>query len=552
MDDKRSLVALVAVVGIVGCKPDYVQPDETDPTEGGYGDTGGDTGDTGSTNPNVCFAVDAPAEAVRWQCEGFAEAALHFTVSEDAEIPDAVPDEQRELLQFILDYGRLDWPELFGPVNGEAYDDPGIDACCLPEIGGADEQEGADETGPPPDGEGWVPQPAMACADDCADQACRQAIRELRKQAEMIPGLIEVSGSSLRNQLIEISNWLATGQPCYDAMTAGGVVATNVGYEISGTLALPTPDARWPAFAELSVSGDCTIYDWYLPEQGEPHTCTGINDNNGEDPFDNGGGGGGAGFGGFDTFAPTGGELGLDGPTILGIHAAGTAPILGLGDGCPRGECSRVDAWIADDTLELQRMALVAPSSMSWEQDGMRLTVDGMHVLVEHPRSIPLVAEGNARRFEIPAGELEVMLAGRVHDVPLTVTVPNVAPIEGTVTVLPDGSHGLAIAPFELEYRDAYGTWTMHVTLGDLVAIEHSPRAGVTRHESSEGAWLDASASFDPDGDALTFEWLLGGEVMGEGLRFTLGADPSRVPQALRATDDTGRSTWAYYVVDGG
>jgi hypothetical protein len=125
-------------------------------------------------------------------------------------------------------------------------------------------------------------------------------------------------------------------------MKAGGITEGGGGWQISGTVVLPTPDARWPAFAALSVEGDCTIYDWYLPEQGEPHTCTGINDNDGEDPF--GSGGPSSGFGGFDTFAPVGGGLELDGPTILGIHAAGTAPLLGLGDACPRGECSRVDA----------------------------------------------------------------------------------------------------------------------------------------------------------------------------------------------------------------
>lgn len=433
-------------------------------------------------------------------------------------------------------------------MNSEGYDEPGIDACCLPDIGGADPpQEGEDETGAPPPGEdAWVPQPAMACADDCADQACRQAIREIREQADAIPGFVDVSGASLRDQLIEISNWLATDQPCFDAMVMDGVTEGGGGYQVSGTVVLPAPDGRWPAFAELSVHGDCTIYDWYLPEQGQPDTCTGINDNNGEDPFGSGGPGG-SGFGGFDTFAPTGGELGLDGPTILGIHAVGTAPILGLGDACPRGECSRVDAWITAESLELERMVLLAPSSMSWERDGMRLTIEGMQAIVEHPRSIPLMAVGGVeRRFELPAGELEVMLAGRVQGVPLTVTVPNVTPLTGTVTPLPDGSHALEIAPFELEHRDDYGTWTMHVTLDELVAVEHSPRAAFTTHQSAEGTVLDASVSFDPDGDALAFEWLLGDEVVGEGSQLVVGESDATLPLMLRVTDTAGRSTWSY------
>lgn len=84
-------------------------------------------------------------------------------------------------------------------------------------------------------------------------------------------------------------------------------------------------------------------------------------------------------------------------------------------------------------------------------------------------------------------------------------TVPNATPVEGTARRLLDGSHGLAIAPFELEHHDGYGTWTMHVTLGELVALEHSPRAGFTVRESAGDTRLDASASFDPDGDALGF-----------------------------------------------
>jgi hypothetical protein len=542
MNTGPTLMVLMVAASLAACKPDYVDPGPTLLTEsgGGYGETG-DT--DGPPNPHVCFDKDAPAEAVRWQCEGFAEAVVRFTVSDDAEIPDAVPDDLREFIQLILDYGRLDWYALFGPVSGEPYDDPGIDACCLPDIGGADAQDGADETGPPPEDEAWVPQPAMACADDCADQACRQAIREIRKQAELIPGALQVSGVSLRNQLIDISNWLATGQPCFDAMKAGGVSPGGNGYQISGTVELPTPDGRWPAFAEVSVAGKCTIYDWYLPAQGEPHTCMGINDNNHDEPF--GSGGPSSNLGGFDTYAPVGGELRLDGPTILGIHAAGSAPILGLGDACPRGECSRVDAWITGEHLELRRIALVTPSAMSWEQDGMRLTVDGMHAIVEHPRTIPLTREGDVMRFELLAGELEVMLAGRVQGVPISLTVPNVTPVEGTVTPLPDGSHALAIAAFELEHRDAYGTWTMQVTLGPLIAVEHSPRARVTAHESPAGTWLDASASFDPDGDALAFEWILDGEVVGDAPVLMREPGLRSLPLALRVSDASGRSTWA-------
>lgn len=172
----------------------------------------------------------------------------------------------------------------------------------------------------------------------------------------------------------------------------------------------------------------------------------------------------------------------------------------------------------------------------------MRLTVDGMHSIVEHPRTIPLTTTGDVRRFELPADELEVTLAGRVQGMPLTVMVPNVTPLTGVVTSLRDGGHVLALAPFALEHRDGYGTWRMHVALGDLVTVEHAPRASFTRREAGQATVFDASASFDPDGDALELEWLVGGEVVGDG-PVLIRASRSSLPPTLRVTDGSGRRT---------
>jgi hypothetical protein len=69
-----------------------------------------------------------------------------------------------------------------------------------------------------------------------------------------------------------------------------------------------------------------------------------------------------------------------------------------------------------------------------------------------------------------------VLFAGRVHGVPVKVAVPNVTPVTGLVIPLFDGSHGVVIDPFAVEHHDAYGTWTLHVELGELVALDHSPR----------------------------------------------------------------------------
>lgn len=535
MNKKTSL----ALVLLAACNSGEVTPppiDATD-TDGGYGDAGdtGNTGDTGEPNPDECWAQGAPAEAVRWQCEGLAEATIHATVH--VEVPEDI--ENADFLQQVIDGGRLDWHSLFGPWNGETYDEPGVDACCLEDIP-SDEQEAADETGADPTdgGDQDVPQVAMACAHDCADQACRAAPERLRELAAQLPLGIPVIGPSYRDQLRELANWIASHQQeCWEAMVADGVFERAGAYIVNGTFHVPN-SSDWPAVTELSIDGQCKIYDWYLPEQGEPQACTGINDNNGEDPFGSGGS-----LGGFDTFAPTTGQMHLDGPTVFGVPATGSAPILGLGDACPRGECSRLDAWIGQDVLELRRLVMAAPSTMSWERDGMRLTIDGLHAMVEHPLSIPLLPHGDAMRFEIPAGTLEVLFAGQVHGVPVKVVVPNATPVTGTVFRLFDGSHGIVVDPFTVEHHDAYGTWAMHVELGELVAVDHAPRATFEVQDDGSTRTLDASASFDPDGDALTYEWYRDGSLIAEGPLVESDATTDGSSLTLVVTDDTGRTS---------
>lgn len=228
------------------------------------------------------------------------------------------------------------------------------------------------------------------------------------------------------------------------------------------------------------------------------------------------------------------------------MEAAGSASVLGLGDDCPRGECSRVDAWVSPDGLELQRLFLVAPPAMTWEQDGMRLTVEGLHAALEHPQLVPLIDEGGVMRFEIPAGEFELLFAGRVHGVPVETTVPNATPVTGVVMPLFDGSHALTIEPFAVEHHDQYGTWTMHVALGEFVAVEHTPRAGFFEQSVGAATSYDASPSFDPDSDPLSFEWYLDGDLVGEGP--TLLPEPVTEPStlALRVSDPLGRASWSY------
>lgn len=71
----------------------------------------------------------------------------------------------------------------------------------------------------------------------------------------------------------------------------------------------------------------------------------------------------------------------------------------------------------------------------------------------------------------------------------------NVTPVTGTVSPLLDGSHGIAIDPFLVEHHDAFGTWTLHVELGDLIALEHAPRAMFEVQQDGSSQRIDASAS---------------------------------------------------------
>lgn len=531
---------IIVPVFIAACNAgDTVPPDIqiTDSiTEGGLGDTG-DT-DTGGSNPSECWLDGAPAEAVRWQCEGIAEAAIIGTVHID--LPGWV--DPTGLWQSVIDYGRYDWRALFGPWNGETYDDPGVDACCAIDIGRNEEPEGADETGGDPmtGGGDAVPQAAIACAHDCVDQACRDVPRTLRDLANEAPWGVPVSGPTYREQLRALANWVAAHQQeCYDAMVVDGVHERLGAHVIDGTWSVPN-SAEWPDVTDLSVEGECRVYDWVLPEQGEPQACTGLNDNNGEDPFE-----GGSSLGAFDTFAPTEGAMHLDGPMVLGVQATASVPLLGLGDACAREECSRLDAWVTPDALELRRMALVAPSELRWEREGMVLAVDGLHALVEHPLTLALEEDGAVKRFEIPAGRVSLLVAGQVHGVPMKVEVPSATPLTGFVFPLFDGSHGIVIDPFTVEHRDAHGTWSLRVTLGELVAVDHAPRATFDVRDSAGVETLDASASFDPDGDALVFEWYQRETLVGEGPVLELEPSADEPAPALRVIDGTGRAVWS-------
>jgi len=261
--------------------------------------------------------------------------------------------------------------------------------------------------------------------------------------------------------------------------------------------------------------------------------------------------GAGAGFGGFDTFVPEGGVVELDGPTIFGVHAAGNAPVLGLGAVCPRGECSRVDAF-ADGSgrLELRRALLTMPESMTWAENGMTLTIDDMHAVIERPVSAQLVEQGGEMVFKFPEGQLEVLFAGQVYGVPVKATVTNSEPVTGSVVQLDDGTQVLHFDPIELLHQDSYGKWAMTVQLDDLISVEHSPRASFEITEAQGAAMVDATTSFDPDGDSLSFEWSVDGEVVAEGPTATLPLEPGQHSISVRVSDPSGRSTWSYGVTE--
>jgi len=532
---KRTILMLALAAG---CNNGDVVPPDANATDNGYGQESGTSG--GEIDPHVCWSENAPANAVRYQCEGLAKATINGRINVDE---DYIPDElNTDLIEYWAEGGHYYWFELFGQWAGESYDDPGVNACCLEDL-----SEHLDEAADGTAGEDveTVPQPAEACADDCVDQACRQVPKELRKLALEVPPFIPVIGKSYRKQLEDLADWTAAHHgDCYIAMTEDGVDIEIAGYRHNGTWILPNSE-EWPAVTDLSVDGDCKIYDWDLPEQGRPIACDGINDNNDDGTFDPEGAG--AGFGGFDTFVPEGGVMELDGPTIFGVQAAGTAPILGLGAACPRGECSRVDAFVdGSGRLELRRALVAMPESMTWAAEGMTLTIDEMHAVIERPVSAQLVAQGDELVFKFPEGELEVLFAGQIHGVPVKAVVTNSEAVTGSVVELDDGTQVLHFDPIELLHEDSYGKWFMTVQLDDLISVEHSPRANFEQTELQGAVMVDASGSFDPDGDALNFEWFVDGEVAGEGPMETLPLEAGRHSISVRVSDSSGRTTWSY------
>lgn len=534
---------ILALFFLAACNSGEVDPGATPEmdTDSGLGEDSG-TGEPGE--PHQCFHDNAPNNAVRWQCGGLAKATIAGTLDIDVDgLPDII---DADLIEYWADGGKIYWFELFGLWADEDYDDPGVNACCLEDLDDGEEEEGVDETGG--DDTLDVPQVAEACSFDCADQACRQIPKELRRLADELPPVLPLGSKSYRKQVRDLANWTAEHHnDCYYAMTDGGTENVLGGYEVRGTWNIPN-SASWPALVDLSVDGECTVFNWVLPEDGEPDACMGINDNNDEDTFDPEGAG--AGFGGFDTFAPTGGEMRLDGPTIFGVPATGSAPVLGLNDDCDRGLCTRVDAFVDDDgVLELRRAAFGMPASMTWEANGMALNIDDLRAVVERPVSAQLFNGDRGVEFSLPTGQLEVLFSGQVHQVPVKVAVTNSEPVTGTVVELDDGTQVLAFDPIALTHHDAYGTWLMTVELDEMVSVQHSPRTRISADPSGNGVAFDGRSSMDPDGDALTFEWFVDGEAMSEAS--TLQVKRRSAPQmvTLRVSDATGRSTWGSQAV---
>ena len=108
------------------------------------------------------------------------------------------------------------------------------------------------------------------------------------------------------------------------------------------------------------------------------------------------------------------------------------------------------------------------------------------------------------------------------------------------------------IDPFTVEYHDAFGTWTMHVELGELVALDHAPRVTFDVQADGGTTRADASSSFDPDGDALTFEWYRDGALVGEGPMMESEPTMDASTLTLAVTDETGRTSYSNGLSTGG
>jgi len=86
----------------------------------------------------------------------------------------------------------------------------------------------------------------------------------------------------------------------------------------------------------------------------------------------------------------------------------------------------------------------------------------------------------------------------------------------------------------------------MQVALDEFVAVEHTPRAAFFEQPLETAILYDASPSFDPDGDPLSFEWYLDGTLVGEETTLTLEPGTGLSTLALRVSDPIGRASWNY------
>lgn len=561
---------LLAALGI-GCRTDEVpskdleepvtegaNPPAPDPTADGAAD---DTAGDAVLRQRVCSVWDGEdaliqGDTFRHHCSGVMRANVKVRL--------AIMEEQvdQELLEYIANSG-LDEQTNFGPTYGASFDDPAVVACC-------EDDYDYPNTPQPEDADaehGW------ACAVDCLDQTCRAIPDILRDLAEdpmykihlqnnPLPCAIDPGLLCYYEEIWALANYIAGHhQQCVEAFlheTTPPYTYQVFGHggelDFDAWIAENDPGAAaaWPTITNVLISGKCGIdppdgisgSGWQLPP-GPGQPCTDSNDNNDEDPFGSGHGGG---FWGADTFHASAGTAELRGPTVMAFTVGGASPLKTTSSSdCEREPCTRLSIGVRHGILHLADLQILVPAGLGLVHQTPALRADEFRLYIDHPQSAPLVAvAGGKTTFDFAAGTVKVIAAGNLLGLAHASELWNTTPLHGTLAQAGPDGYAITLDPVTFAREDRFGqAWQLEVAFGPWLAHRHAPRARFDILHVDGFAHLDATASSDADGDALTFTWFVDGVEAGTGSPLRLTWSPQTMHSvALHVTDPSGRRDW--------